>query len=200
MAEDRGRARRNRPAAALLGLRLGRRPGAGALCARPSGNRARPAACSTSPPAPAWSPSPRPRPAPHRSSPPTSIRSAAAAIAMNAAANGVALDFTAADLIGTDHGWDVVLAGDVFYDRAFAGAADALVRRADRAAARRCWSAIPAAPICRRQRLEPLAVYADGGDARAGGCRGQAHHGLALRLTLSGSRRSIPATRSGRQA
>lgn len=43
------------------------------------------------------------------------------AIRMNAAANGVAVTFTAADLIGTDEGWDVVLAGDVFYDNAFAG-------------------------------------------------------------------------------
>jgi len=44
-----------------------------------------------------------------------------AAVAMNAEANGVAIAFTDADLIGTDHGWDVVLAGDVFYDRAMAG-------------------------------------------------------------------------------
>ncbi len=38
------------------------------------------------------------------------------AVAMNAAANGVAVAFTARDMIGTDEGWDVVLAGDVFYD------------------------------------------------------------------------------------
>ena len=42
------------------------------------------------------------------------------AVAMNAAANGVAVAFTDADLVGADHGWDVVLAGDVFYDRAMA--------------------------------------------------------------------------------
>lgn len=42
------------------------------------------------------------------------------AIAINAAANGVSVDFTGNDLIGTDEGWDVVLAGDVFYDRALA--------------------------------------------------------------------------------
>lgn len=45
----------------------------------------------------------------------------APAIAMNAAANGVAVDFTADDVVGADAGWDVILAGDVFYDRAFAG-------------------------------------------------------------------------------
>jgi len=40
-----------------------------------------------------------------------------AAVRLNTAANEVAVDHTAADLIGTDAGWDVVLAGDVFYDR-----------------------------------------------------------------------------------
>jgi len=44
----------------------------------------------------------------------------AAAVALNTEANGVPIDFTDRDLIGLDEGWDVVLAGDVFYDRAFA--------------------------------------------------------------------------------
>jgi predicted nicotinamide N-methyase len=44
----------------------------------------------------------------------------AAAVTLNADANGVSFDFTGRDLIGSDDGWDVVLAGDVFYDRAFA--------------------------------------------------------------------------------
>jgi predicted nicotinamide N-methyase len=44
----------------------------------------------------------------------------AAAIRLNAAANGLALDFISTDCVGTDGGWDVVLAGDVFYDKAFA--------------------------------------------------------------------------------
>ncbi len=39
------------------------------------------------------------------------------AVRLNAALNGVALGYTGADLTGTDGGWDVVLAGDVFYDR-----------------------------------------------------------------------------------
>jgi predicted nicotinamide N-methyase len=47
-----------------------------------------------------------------------------AAVALNSAANGVSFDFRCEDLIGADEGWDVVLAGDVFYDKAFASAAD----------------------------------------------------------------------------
>ena len=50
---------------------------------------------------------------------------------LNAAANGVDVDFTArrSDRRAT-HGWDVVLAGDVFYDQRLGRAADALVRGA----------------------------------------------------------------------
>lgn len=44
----------------------------------------------------------------------------AAAVTLNAAANQVMLPFQGRDLIGTDEGWDVVLAGDVFYDRTLA--------------------------------------------------------------------------------
>lgn len=39
-----------------------------------------------------------------------------AAVRLNAAANGVEIDFILDDLIATDGGWDIVLAGDVFYD------------------------------------------------------------------------------------
>ncbi len=42
------------------------------------------------------------------------------AIRLNAEANGVKADFTGDDQIGRDSGWDVVLAGDVFYDKPFA--------------------------------------------------------------------------------
>ena len=41
------------------------------------------------------------------------------AIRMNMNANGVAISFTDRDLIGVDERWDVVLAGDVFYDAGF---------------------------------------------------------------------------------
>ncbi len=55
------------------------------------------------------------------------------AVRLNAAANKVSVDFDGADLVGQDVDADVVLAGDVFYDRAFADALvpwfDAAVRR-----------------------------------------------------------------------
>ena len=38
-------------------------------------------------------------------------------IALNAAVNGVAIDARLGDLVGLDDGWDVVLAGDVSYER-----------------------------------------------------------------------------------
>lgn len=44
------------------------------------------------------------------------------AVALNAAINGLALEFTSSDLVGTSPEVDVVLAGDVFYDRHFAEA------------------------------------------------------------------------------
>jgi predicted nicotinamide N-methyase len=43
-----------------------------------------------------------------------------AAVSLNAAANDVSLEFVLGDLIDIDRSWDVVLAGDVFYDRALA--------------------------------------------------------------------------------
>jgi len=42
---------------------------------------------------------------------------ALAAIELNSAANSVSLAATDADLIGRDEGWEVVLAGDIFYER-----------------------------------------------------------------------------------
>ncbi|MGU3399068.1 class I SAM-dependent methyltransferase [Brucellaceae bacterium D45D] len=42
------------------------------------------------------------------------------AIEINAGANAVVVEPVSKDLIGADDGWDVVLAGDVFYDRALA--------------------------------------------------------------------------------
>lgn len=43
-----------------------------------------------------------------------------AAVRLNAAANGVAVTFDGRDFVGENNGFDVLLAGDVFYDRAFA--------------------------------------------------------------------------------
>ena len=42
------------------------------------------------------------------------------AICLNARANGVTVGFDNQDQIGIDSGWDVVLAGDVFYEKPFA--------------------------------------------------------------------------------
>jgi predicted nicotinamide N-methyase len=44
----------------------------------------------------------------------------APAVALNARLNDVEVVFSLGDLVDADEGWDVVLAGDVFYDRAFA--------------------------------------------------------------------------------
>jgi predicted nicotinamide N-methyase len=45
---------------------------------------------------------------------------ARAAIRLNAAENAVTLTISGADLIGRDRGWEVVLAGDVFYEKPLA--------------------------------------------------------------------------------
>jgi predicted nicotinamide N-methyase len=50
---------------------------------------------------------------------------AGAAMGLNAAANGVAIEPRIGDLVGTDEGWGTVLAGDIFYDR------DIAIRMAD---------------------------------------------------------------------
>lgn len=46
---------------------------------------------------------------------------AAAAIGLNAEANGVSIEARLDDLIGLDQGWDVILAGDICYERELAG-------------------------------------------------------------------------------
>lgn len=44
----------------------------------------------------------------------------AAAVRLNTAANGVSVTFDGRDFIGENNGFDVLLAGDVFYDKPFA--------------------------------------------------------------------------------
>lgn len=55
-------------------------------------------------------------------------RYAVAAIALNAAANNVAISATERDLIGEHGPWDVVLAGDICYERPLAGRVEAWLR------------------------------------------------------------------------
>lgn len=83
---------------------------------------------------------------------------AEAAVRLNAALNEVELEFQGEDLVGSDQGWDVVLAGDVFYDRAFAAALVPWFRRlADRGAA--VLVGDPGRSYCPKERMDPLATY-----------------------------------------
>jgi len=80
------------------------------------------------------------------------------AIAMNAERNETAIAMRCDDIIGTDDGWQVVLAGDVFYDQALAGLLipwfDALTRRGARVLI-----GDPGRSYCPLDRLEELAIY-----------------------------------------
>ena len=80
------------------------------------------------------------------------------AIRLNAAANGVEIAFSGEDLIGRALDADLLLAGDVFYDKAFAGALvpwfDALVR-----AGVEILAGDPGRSYLPREKLEPLATY-----------------------------------------
>ncbi|GAA4172756.1 class I SAM-dependent methyltransferase [Shinella granuli] len=80
------------------------------------------------------------------------------AIRLNAALNGVDLAYTAEDMVGRDEGWDVVLAGDVFYDRGFA---DMLIPWFSALAARGALVLVgdPGRAYCPRERMETLAIY-----------------------------------------
>jgi predicted nicotinamide N-methyase len=84
---------------------------------------------------------------------------AALATRLNAELNGVALDISTDDLIGRDAGWQVVLAGDVFYDKPLA---ERLVPWFAALAARGAVVLVgdPSRSYLPRERLEPLAVYA----------------------------------------
>jgi len=80
------------------------------------------------------------------------------AVAMNAAENGVAIETRSGDLVGTDAGWDVVLAGDISYQRDMAEAAtDWLERLAARGA--EVWIGDPGRSYLARDRLECVGEY-----------------------------------------
>ncbi|MCO6180329.1 methyltransferase [Ciceribacter sp. RN22] len=80
------------------------------------------------------------------------------AIRLNAETNGVAVDFTGRNLIGETLEADVVLAGDVFYDRGFA---DALIPWFDRLAATGIDVLVgdPGRSYLPKERLTALASY-----------------------------------------
>ncbi|QRI62803.1 methyltransferase [Shinella sp. PSBB067] len=80
------------------------------------------------------------------------------AVRLNAALNGVVLDHAGGDLVGRDGGWEVILAGDVFYDRGFA---DVLIPWFSALAARGATVLVgdPGRAYCPRERMEALATY-----------------------------------------
>lgn len=83
---------------------------------------------------------------------------ARAAIALNAKANGVSVTVRAEELLGRDEGWDVVLAGDVSYERDMAASVTAWLRRL---AGRGALVLIgdPGRSYLARDLLEPVATY-----------------------------------------
>ncbi len=84
---------------------------------------------------------------------------AAEAIALNAAANGVAVSVCLEDLVGRDEGWDVVCAGDVCYEKAMAQSVIAWLTQLSARGAR-VLIGDPGRSYLPLDRLEPLASYA----------------------------------------
>jgi len=84
---------------------------------------------------------------------------AAEAIALNAAANGVAVMVRLGDLVGRDEGWDVVCAGDVCYEKTMAESVIAwLTRLSERGT--QVLIGDPGRSYLPKDKLEPLASYA----------------------------------------
>lgn len=82
----------------------------------------------------------------------------ATAARLNAKANNVDFEISQSDLVGTDHGWDVVLAGDVFYDQAMS----ASIRPWFTSLANRGALVLvgdPGRSYCPRDEMELLATY-----------------------------------------
>ncbi|MCO5064391.1 MAG: methyltransferase [Rhizobiaceae bacterium] len=81
-----------------------------------------------------------------------------AAVELNAEANGLRVTFAGDDLIDSDLGWDVVLAGDVFYEKPFA---ERLVGWFERLRLRGAdiYVGDPGRSYLPRDRLEMIAVY-----------------------------------------
>ena len=150
--------------------------------------------CWISPPAPALSRS-RPPKAGAASVEASEIDEfALAAIAMNAARNGAAVKLRARHLVGADEGWDVVLAGDVSYQRDMAEAVTAwlagLCRRGATVLIGDPWRSYLASDL-----LDPVAEYSVPVDPRAGRLRLQAHGRVQVQLERSRPRPVIPYVR-----
>lgn len=86
-------------------------------------------------------------------------RFAHAAIAANAALNGAAVDVLTADVVGSEGGWNVVLAGDIAYERDLATRVFAWLE-ALAAAGVEVWIGDPGRSYLPRERLEKMADYA----------------------------------------
>ena len=85
-------------------------------------------------------------------------RFARAAIALNAAANGVAVACAPDDVVGRDAGWEVVLAGDIAYERDLASRVfEWLFALAARGA--HVWIGDPGRAYLPKERLEFVAEY-----------------------------------------
>ena len=84
---------------------------------------------------------------------------AQAAIALNAELNGAAgISVALGDIIGEDHGWDVVLAGDIAYERDLAARVfDWLIALSARGA--QVWIGDPGRSYLPHDRLEKIAEY-----------------------------------------
>ena len=105
---------------------------------------------------------------------------AVAAIEANAAENGVSVAPRLENLIGADEGWEVVLAGDVAYEKEMAEAAtDWLAALARRGAT--VLIGDPRRAYLPLDRLDCVIEYSRAGDARTGGFRDQADRRLPLR-------------------
>ncbi|OCW58933.1 class I SAM-dependent methyltransferase [Hoeflea olei] len=83
---------------------------------------------------------------------------AATAATLNAGANGVSFACVQSDVIGTDEGWEAVLAGDVFYDRAMT---DRVLPWLETLARRGALVLVgdPGRAYCPKQGMEQLASY-----------------------------------------
>ncbi len=83
---------------------------------------------------------------------------AASAVGLNAALNGMAVTVRTGDLVGADEGWDVVLAGDISYERDTAARVTAWLRGL---AARGAHVLIgdPGRSYLARDLLHPIATY-----------------------------------------